>query len=113
MIDASTFPPKVIATVNVQHTIHGPPQAVAITADGHLAFVSSPDEYDYRMKRQIKLDFIQVVDLEASPPKIIDRIHPGSHPQGLSASPDGKILLAATVGGEVAVLSISGKGFHS
>jgi DNA-binding beta-propeller fold protein YncE len=82
---------------------------VAITPDGGLAFVSSPDEYNYSMKRQIKLDFIQVVDLEASPPNIIDRVHLGSHPQGLSVSPDGNLLLAATVDGEVAVLSIDGK----
>jgi DNA-binding beta-propeller fold protein YncE len=61
------------------------------------------------LKQQIKLDFIQVIDLEASPPEIIDRINLGSHPQGLSVSPDGKMLLAATVSGEVAVLSIQNK----
>ena len=82
---------------NVKHSIHGPPQAVAITPDGRLAFVSSPDEYNYKFNQQIKLDFIQVIDLEASPAKIVNRIHLGSHPQGLSVSPDGKMLLAATV----------------
>jgi DNA-binding beta-propeller fold protein YncE len=109
VIDASTFPPKLATTVDVQHSIHGPPQAVAITPDGRLAFVSSPDEYNYKLKQQIKLDFIQVIDLEASPPQIVDRINLGSHPQGLSVSPDGKMLLAATVSGEVAVLSIINK----
>jgi DNA-binding beta-propeller fold protein YncE len=109
VIDASGFPPKVVATVNVEHSIHGPPQAVAITPDGHMAFVSSPDEYNYKLNQQIKLDFIQVIDLETSPPKIVSRIHLGSHPQGLSVSPDGKLLLAATVAGEVAVLSIESK----
>jgi DNA-binding beta-propeller fold protein YncE len=109
VLDASSSPPKVVATVEVQHTIHGPPQAAAITPDGSLAFVSSPDEYDYQMKKQKKLDFIQVVDLKASPAKTIDRIHLGSHPQGLTVSPDGKMLLATTLDGEVAVLSIAGK----
>jgi DNA-binding beta-propeller fold protein YncE len=109
VIDASSFPPKVAASVEVQHTIHGPPQAVAITPDGSLAFVSAPDMYIYDAKKQIMLDFIQVIDLKASPPRIIDRIHLGSHPQGLSVSPDGKMLLAATVSGEVAVLSMEGK----
>ncbi len=109
VIDASKFPPRVAATVDVKHTIHGPPQAVAITPDGRLAFVSSPDEYSYKFNQQIKLDFIQVIDLEGSPPKIVNRIHLGSHPQGLSVSPDGKMLLAATVDGDVAVVSIESK----
>jgi DNA-binding beta-propeller fold protein YncE len=109
VIYASTYPPKLVATVDVKHSIHGPPQAVAITPDGRLAFVSSPDEYNYKFKQQIKLDFIQVIDLEASSAKIVNRIHLGSHPQGLSVSPDGKMLLAATVNGEVAVLSIESK----
>jgi len=109
VIDASTYPPKLVATVDVKHSIHGPPQAVAITPDGRLAFVSSPDEYNYKFKQQIKLDFIQVIDLEASPVELVNRIHLGSHPQGLSVSPDGNMLLAATVAGEVAVLSIESK----
>jgi DNA-binding beta-propeller fold protein YncE len=109
VIDASTYPHKLVATVDVKHSIHGPPQAVAITPDGRLAFVSSPDEYSYQFNQQIKLDYIQVIDLEVSPAKIVNRIHLGSHPQGLSVSPDGKMLLAATVDGAVAVLSIESK----
>jgi DNA-binding beta-propeller fold protein YncE len=94
---------------NVKHSIHGPPQAVAIMPDGRLVFVSSPDEYNYHLKQQIKLDFLQVIDLEASSPKLVNRINLGSHPQGPSVSPGGKMLLAATVDGEVAVLSIESK----
>jgi DNA-binding beta-propeller fold protein YncE len=77
--------------------------------DGRLVFVSSPDEYNYHLKQQIKLDFLQVIDLEASSPKLVNRINLGSHPQGPSVSPGGKMLLAATVDGEVAVLSIESK----
>jgi DNA-binding beta-propeller fold protein YncE len=109
VLDASLSPPKVVATVEVQHSLMGPPQAVAITPDGKLAVVSSPDQYNYAAKKPIPETFLQVVDLEASPPEVVDRIQLGRHPQGLSISPDGTMLLATTVDGNVAVLAIDGK----
>ncbi len=109
VIDVSKFPPAVVATIEVQHTIHGPPQSVAITPDGTMAFVSAPDRYDYRAGQQTKLPFIQVVDLEAQPPRVMARVDIGAHPQGLSVSPNGKLLLVAAADGTVAVLTIDGK----
>ncbi len=44
VVDASRFPPVVKATVEsgLEHTVQGPPQAVAITPDGKLAIVAAP-----------------------------------------------------------------------
>ena len=42
VLDASRFPPEIKATVDVEHTVIGPPQAVAITPDGKLAIVGAP-----------------------------------------------------------------------
>ena len=109
VLDASAFPPKVVATVAVRHTLVGPPQAVAITPDGTLAVVSAPDRYDDAAKKPIPETFLQVVDLEASPPTISARVELGHHPQGLAISPDGALLLATTTDGHVAVLAIDGK----
>ena len=40
VIDASQFPPKVKGAVEgIEHTVQGPPQAVAVTPDGKLALV--------------------------------------------------------------------------
>lgn len=108
VLDASKRPPEVVATVEVQHTIHGPPQSVAITPDGTLAFVSAPDQYDYEAKRQTKLSFIQVIDLTAEPPKVVDKVDAGAHPQALAITPDGSLLLATTLDGTVVVLAIEG-----
>jgi len=107
--DASTLPPLVKATIEVEHTIAGPPQAVAITPDGKLAIVSAPNRYDYDGKKAIFETFLQIVDLEATPPRVLDRVDVGTHPQGLSINREGTLLLAATVGGTVAVLSLDGK----
>jgi DNA-binding beta-propeller fold protein YncE len=110
VIDASQFPPTIKATIEgIEHTLQGPPQAVAITPDGKLVVIGAPSRYDYEAKKESFGQFLQVVDLEASPPQVLGRVDIGGHPQGLSISPDGKLLLAASVDGTVKVVTIVGK----
>jgi DNA-binding beta-propeller fold protein YncE len=109
VIDASTFPPRITATVEVVTSIAGPPQAVAITPNGRLAIVSAPNRYDYQEKKIILETFLQVVDLEAKPPRVIGKLDVGHHPQGLAINREGTLLLAATLGGTVAVVTIKDK----
>ena len=74
VIDAAKSPPAVVATLEgLEHTVQGPPQAVAITPDGKLAIVAAPTRYDYEAKKELFDNFLQVVDLEASPPKLLPR----------------------------------------
>src|SRR5918998_153024 len=47
VLDAARFPPAVVATVEVEHSLMGPPQAVAVTPDGRLAVVSAPNRYNH------------------------------------------------------------------
>ena len=109
VLDAAQFPPEVKTTVDVEHTVIGPPQAVAITPNGKLVIVGAPTRYDYVAKKVIFDTFLQVIDLEATPPKMIDKVELGQHSQGLTINPEGTLLLAGTVGGTVAVLAIEGK----
>jgi DNA-binding beta-propeller fold protein YncE len=110
VIDASQFPPVVKATLEgIDHTVQGPPQAVAITPDGKLAVVAAPSHYDYGAKLETLETFLQVVDLESSPPTLINKVELGDHPNGLSINPDGTLLLAAALDGTVKVLAIKGK----
>jgi DNA-binding beta-propeller fold protein YncE len=108
VIDASGTPPRVIATVPVQHTLAGPPQGVAITPNGRLAIVSAPNHYDRSEQKVVPGDFLQVIDLTAPAPHVVEKIGVGAHPQGLAINRDGTLLLAATTGGTVAVLAIDG-----
>ncbi len=108
VIDASSNPPRVIATVPVQHAIAGPPQGVAITPNGRLAVVSAPNHYDRSALKVVPGNFLQVIDLTATAPHVIEKIDVGGHPQGLAINRDGTLLLAATAGGTVAVLTIDG-----
>jgi DNA-binding beta-propeller fold protein YncE len=109
VLDAARFPPAVVATVEVEHSIMGPPQAVAVTPDGRLAVVSAPNRYNHAEKKVVLDTFLQVVDLEAQPPQVVARVELGSHPQGLAINREGTLLLATTVAGELAILSIEGK----
>ena len=110
VIDASQFPPKITAVVEgVEHTIAGPPQAVAITPDGKLALLGAPSKYDYAAQKESFGTFLQLVDLEASPPRLLGRVEIGAHPNGLAINPEGTLLLAACLDGTLKVLTIAGK----
>ena len=108
VIDASVFPPKVVDTIEVQHTLSGPPQEVAITPNGQLAFVSAPTTYNYNQQIQEMESFLQVVDLSLTPAEIVKRIDIGAHPQAVAVNSAGNIALVTTVDGRVVVLEIHG-----
>jgi DNA-binding beta-propeller fold protein YncE len=111
ILDVRSFPPRAIAEIEVHHTGTSPPGAVALTPDEKLALVSAPSRVDPNDKTKLVLeDALQVVDLEASPPRVIARVPLGSHPLGLSVSRAGDLALVAHVtDGTVSVLTISGK----
>ena len=110
VIDASRFPPIVKGTVEgLEHTVQGPPQAVAVTPDGKLALVAAPTRYDYAAKKELFDNFVQVVNIEATPPKLVGKVDVGGHPNGLAINRDGTLALAAAHDGTVKVLSIDGK----
>ena len=110
ILDASQFPPVVKGTVEgLEHTVQGPPQAVAVTPNGKLAIVAAPTRYDYTAKKELFDNFLQIVDLESSPPRLIGKVDIGGHPNGLSINREGTLLLAAAHDGTVKVLSIDGK----
>jgi DNA-binding beta-propeller fold protein YncE len=110
VIDMSSSPPVIKGTVEgLEHTVQGPPQAVAITPDGKLAIVAAPTRYDYAAKKELFDTFIQIVDIEASPPRMIAKLDVGAHTNGLSINRDGTLLLAAGHDGTVKVLAIEGK----
>jgi DNA-binding beta-propeller fold protein YncE len=110
VLDASQSPPIIKGVVEgIEHTVQGPPQAVAVTPDGKLAIVGAPSRYDYEAKKEILDNFLQIVDIESSPPKLLGNVELGAHPNGLAINGEGTLLLAAALDGMVKVLSIDGK----
>ena len=110
ILDASTFPPKKIAEIEIQHSVTAPPMTIAITADEKLALVSAPNRVNPADKSKVVTDnFVQVVDLEANPPRITDKVNLGRHPLGVSVNRAGTLALAAHQDGNISVLTIEGK----
>jgi DNA-binding beta-propeller fold protein YncE len=110
VIDAAGFPPKTVGQVEVQHSVIGPPMAVALSPDERLALVSAPNKLDPADNTKlIPEKFIQVVDLTSSPIKVIDRVHLNSHPWGVSFNKAGNLALVAHPNGTISVLSVEGK----
>lgn len=112
VLDASRSPPAVVATIEgIEHTVQGPPEAVAVTPDGKLAIVAAPSRYNYDAKKEILDTFLQVIDLEASPPRVA-RLEVGAHVNGLSINPQGTLLLGAAHDGTVKAFAIEGKNLR-
>lgn len=112
LLDASQFPPRLVRTIPVENGVQGPPQAVAITPDGTLAFVASPTRYDLSAKHLAMDTFVQIVALSGSDAGSIDKLDVGSHPQGIAVNRAGTLALVTCVDGSVHVLRIDGGKVH-
>ncbi len=96
------------------------PYNIGIMPDGKIAFTSDNGNAG---RSDGHVDSVSVIDLEANPPRVIDRITVNESPEGLVVSPTGQIAAAILLGGsdgpknqwfynrngKVAVLKVDGK----
>lgn len=96
------------------------PYNVDITPDGKLALTANNGASG---SADGNIDTVSVIDMEATPPRVIDQVVVGDGPEGLAISPTGKIAVANLLrgsnasksaffyhrNGAVAVLRIDGK----
>jgi DNA-binding beta-propeller fold protein YncE len=113
-IDIGTDPanPKIVASLPLMNSIFGPPTNLGITPDGQLALVANsmdwaPDGAGWKAVPDNKL---YVIDLTASPPKLIDTVAVGKQPSGMTINRAGNLaLIANRADNSISVLSIQGK----
>jgi DNA-binding beta-propeller fold protein YncE len=72
------------------------PYNVAIAPSGKIALTSDNGNAG---QSDGSIDTVSVVDLEAKPPRIIDRAVVGDSPEGLAISPKGDVAAAVLIGG--------------
>lgn len=96
------------------------PYNLGVTPDGKLALTADNGNSG---RSDGNIDTVSVIDLEASPPRAIDRVIVGDSPEGLALSPTGQIAAAMVLrgsdgaknawfynrNGSVVVLKIDGK----
>lgn len=110
VIDLAANPPKLVAEIPVPASVVGPPVSVAMTPDQRLALVTANQKADpANPARTIPGNTLSVVDLAATPPKLVATLETGAGPAGLSISPDGTLALVANrAAGTVSAFRIQG-----
>jgi DNA-binding beta-propeller fold protein YncE len=111
IIDLKQFPPKLLAEIEVPTSVVGPPLSVAITPDEGLALVTAAMRIDPNdPSKQSPNNRLSVIDLQASPPKVIAQLETGKSPAGLSITRQGNLALVANrAEGTVSIFGIKGK----
>jgi DNA-binding beta-propeller fold protein YncE len=75
------------------------PYNVDITPDGKLAITA---DNGFAGASDGNIDTVSVIDLEANPPRVIDKVVVGDGPEGFAVSPSGKIAVALILRGSFA-----------
>ena len=78
------------------------PYNVDVTPDGKLALTADNGNAG---TSDGNIDTVSVVDLEAAPPRVVDKVVVGDGPEGLTISPNGKMAVAVLLRGSNAATS--------
>ena len=114
IVDIGTDPlaPRLVASLPLMNSIFGPPVNLAITPDETLAIVANSMDWqqDGSSWKAIPDNKLYVIDLTASPPRLIDTVAVGKQPSGLSINRAGNLaLIANRADNSISVLRIDGK----
>ncbi len=115
ILDLSTTPPKVIATIEVPTSLVGPPQSVAIAPDESYALVTAATKIDPADKKKTAPhNLVSVIDLKSSPPKVIGQVEAGLGATDVAINPAGTLALVTNRNeGTVSVFTIANKTLTS
>ena len=110
VIDLSASPPKAVAEIAAPASVVGPPSSVAIARDESFALVTAATKVDAAdPKKVVPDDKLTVIDLKASPPKVLAQLQAGKGAAGVSINRAGTLALVANrAEGTVSVFSIAG-----
>ena len=103
--------PKIVVSLPLENSIVGPPTNLAISPDGSIALVadSMTVTEDNGVRKMVPTDQLFVIDMKASPPKLVDTLHLGKQPSGLSFNAKGDLVLVCNrADGTISVLKVAG-----
>jgi len=111
VIDLKASPPRVIAETQAPVSVAGPPLSIAVTPDESLAIVTASNKIDPSdPTKQTPNNQVTVIDLKASPPKVVAMLEAGKGAAGISINRQGTLALVSNlVDGTVSVFTIQGK----
>jgi DNA-binding beta-propeller fold protein YncE len=111
IIELKTTPPRVMAEVQAPVSVAGPPLSVAITPDESLALVTASNKVDPSDRtKQTPNNQVSVIDLKASPPRVLATLEAGRGAAGVSINRQGTLALVSNMAdGTVSIFTIQGK----
>jgi DNA-binding beta-propeller fold protein YncE len=111
ILDLKASPPRVVAEVPAPVSVAGPPLSVALTPDESLALVTAANKVDPADRtKQTPNNQVSVIDLKASPPKVLATLEAGRGAAGVSINRQGTLALVSNlVDGTVSIFTIQGK----
>jgi YVTN family beta-propeller protein len=105
--------PKVVATLPLKNSVHGPPTNVAITPDNRTALIANAVDSVSDGGAGFKIvpdDEVYVVDLTMEPPQVVLMLNVGKQPSGMAIDRAGTFALVADrAENAISVLRIGGK----
>ncbi|HKS37621.1 MAG TPA: hypothetical protein VJW76_10560 [Verrucomicrobiae bacterium] len=112
ILDFSVFPPSVRHLNDIANSVIGPPSNIAITPDGRLALIANSLKIDATNPTNwVPESFVHVLDLAASPPRIIGKVTTGRQPSGISITHNRRLALVANrADGTISVLLLGDTG---
>ena len=111
-IGSDPLAPREVGKLALDNTIAGPPVNLAISADEKLALVANSLNVieENGVRKQVPDTRLFVIDLTATPPKLIDTVTVGKQPSGLSINREGTLALVANrADNSISVLRIAGQ----
>ena len=111
IIDLNGREPRLVAELEVAGGWSAPPQSVAVAPDESIALVTSSAKLDPAdPRRTVFNEVLSVIDLKASPPRIVATLPTGRRAAGVSISPSGNLAVVANrAEGTVSVYTINGR----
>ncbi len=103
--------PRIVGSLPLMNSIFGPPVNLQITPDERLAIVANSVDWvqDGANWKAVPDDKIYVIDLKATPPKLVATVRGGKQPSGLSINARGDMALVTNrADNSITVLSITG-----
>ena len=110
VFDTRSWPPSVVAELDVPGSVVGPPFSVAVAPDESIALVTANEQLDPSdPTKRIANNTMSVVDLKATPPRIVATLETGRAPAGVSINRAGTLALVANrAEGTVSIYTIQG-----
>lgn len=103
--------PQIVATLQLENSVVGPPTNLAIAPDNSIALVADSMTVvdDNGTRKMAPTNKLFVIDLKSTPPKLVQTLTVGKQPSGLSFSPSGDLALVCNrADGTISILKVAG-----